>query len=99
MDEVKTSCRYRGEGGTKCAIGLHIPDDVYCPEMESRNAYYILTQFPAVLFILESTYGEITNEDIHFIDAVQAEVHDRRALKDYLIPTLEEAKNLLTGYL
>ena len=30
-------CRYRGDGGTKCAIGCLIPDELYRPKMEGRN--------------------------------------------------------------
>lgn len=29
-----TSCRYRGEGGRECAIGLVISDENYSPEIE-----------------------------------------------------------------
>lgn len=28
------NCVYRGEGGTRCAVGIHIPDDVYNLDMD-----------------------------------------------------------------
>lgn len=28
------NCRYRGEGGTQCAVGCLIPDAVYTPDIE-----------------------------------------------------------------
>lgn len=31
-------CAYRGENGTSCAIGCHIPDSLYLPEYEGRRA-------------------------------------------------------------
>lgn len=31
-------CLYRGPNGTKCAIGAHIPDELYLPEMEASNS-------------------------------------------------------------
>jgi hypothetical protein len=31
-------CRYRGPGGTKCAVGILIPDDAYDPRMEGCSA-------------------------------------------------------------
>lgn len=33
------SCRYRGDGGTKCAIGHLIPDDLYRPDLENMVVY------------------------------------------------------------
>lgn len=30
-----TGCAYRGEGGKTCAVGYHIPDSMYIPEMDS----------------------------------------------------------------
>jgi len=30
-------CAYRGDGGTKCAVGCLIKDGVYCPELEGHS--------------------------------------------------------------
>src|SRR3954469_19990244 len=32
--ELGSSCAYRGRNGTKCAIGMFIPDHRYRPELE-----------------------------------------------------------------
>lgn len=32
-----TRCLYRGPNGKKCAIGRHIPDEEYDPEMEGKG--------------------------------------------------------------
>lgn len=34
IDGPGPACAYRGEGGTMCAVGCLIPDDVYTPEIE-----------------------------------------------------------------
>lgn len=39
-------CAYRGEGGTKCAIGAVIPDHLYNEKMESRTFATLLIDFP-----------------------------------------------------
>jgi hypothetical protein len=31
------SCAYRGENGTKCALGFFIPDDLYSEEIEGKS--------------------------------------------------------------
>src|SRR5688572_9122307 len=32
-----SSCAYRGQNGTKCAVGCLIPDDEYSPEIEGLS--------------------------------------------------------------
>ena len=34
-------CAYRGEGGTKCAVGCLIPDDAYSPSMEGLGVHQL----------------------------------------------------------
>ena len=41
-------CLYRGPDGTKCAIGFHIPDELYESEMEGKGVGYLITHFPEV---------------------------------------------------
>lgn len=31
------NCKYRGPNGTKCAVGVHIPDELYDPMMDDGN--------------------------------------------------------------
>lgn len=40
MDEYE-SCRYRGPGGLKCAVGCVIPDRCYNEEMEGQSVEFI----------------------------------------------------------
>jgi hypothetical protein len=37
QDSDTAVCMYRGDAGTKCAIGCLIPDDLYDPVLESRS--------------------------------------------------------------
>ena len=41
-----TSCLYRGPNGTSCAIGFHIPDELYKPEMEGKSVGNLLGHYP-----------------------------------------------------
>ena len=41
-----TSCLYRGPNGTSCAIGFHIPDELYKPEMEGKEVGNLLGHYP-----------------------------------------------------
>lgn len=34
-----SNCAYRGDKGTKCAVGLFIPDSMYQPEMDSMQYF------------------------------------------------------------
>lgn len=40
------TCLYRGPGGTKCAFGFLIPDELYKPSMEGKSASSAVEQFP-----------------------------------------------------
>lgn len=42
MDAKGMGCRYRGAGGSKCAAGALIPDELYNPAYEDVNIRYIL---------------------------------------------------------
>ena len=38
LDEIdQLRCAYRGEGGTMCAVGCHIPDRLYSPTLEGMR--------------------------------------------------------------
>ena len=45
-------CLYRGPNGLKCAVGVLIPDSIYEKDMESKNAGYLLDNYPAVKKLL-----------------------------------------------
>lgn len=48
QDLRKLGCLYRGHGGTKCAIGILIPDDIYSPDMEGLSFYKLCQHYDAV---------------------------------------------------
>jgi hypothetical protein len=35
-------CAYRGEDGTRCAVGVFIPDALYSPDLEGFDAEHVL---------------------------------------------------------
>jgi hypothetical protein len=39
---ISQRCRYRAHDGTKCAIGVLIPDDLYHPNLEGRGVWRLL---------------------------------------------------------
>ena len=43
----EVGCAYRGEDGTSCAVGCLLPDELYDPEMEGKNAKWVLSYCPA----------------------------------------------------
>jgi hypothetical protein len=47
-DHSLNGCAYRGEDGTKCAIGILIPDDIYSFDMEGKNFRQLCQQHNAV---------------------------------------------------
>jgi hypothetical protein len=66
-----TACRYRGDAGRKCALGLLIPDELYSVEMEGRGAVRLLEQFPEIAKAL----GAESRQDAIFLVSLQR-VHD-----------------------
>jgi hypothetical protein len=69
-----TSCAYRGQNGSKCAVGLLIPDENYKPvwDHECRRVGGILVGNP-----LYPEYGTPSIDDIGFLTRLQR-VHDDR---------------------
>lgn len=67
-------CRYRGECGRKCVVGLLIPDEKYCPKMEFMSASNLLAQFPGSVDIPEG----LSSRDLY---GVQKQ-HDNFAFQD-----------------
>lgn len=60
-------CVYRTKDCAMCAIGVHIPEDVYTPKMENRGVISLLMDFPELR-------AYIPNEDL----AVELQrLHDR----------------------
>lgn len=50
-------CQFQTSTGLQCAIGCHIPDSVYQPEMEGRGSYKLINDFPEVMQYLTDNQG------------------------------------------
>ena len=48
----EAGCAYRGDNGTKCAVGCLIPDDMYNPKMENATVVSLAQrkELPAELY-------------------------------------------------
>lgn len=47
-------CAYRGEGGTSCAVGCLIPDEMYSPAMEGGSARTEKEAFPELYAAIDA---------------------------------------------
>lgn len=71
MDDGEEQCRYRGEGGTKCAVGCLIADEAYSSAIEGKTAGTIL-----VRDALRDSGVDMSDEStVDMLRALQ-EVHD-----------------------
>ena len=68
-------CLYRTRDGSKCAVGILIPDELYQPDMENNPASDMLTQFGD----LYRHIGIGGAGDLSFLDELQS-CHDTAAL-------------------
>ena len=61
------TCAYRGCDGNKCLIGAVLPDNLYCPAMESNVIENLLSEYPEV-----DDYFQVQNqEDVDFLSSLQ----------------------------
>lgn len=72
-DLEETRCQYRGDCGTKCAVGWLIPDDLYNPHMEGKSVLRLFVDHPELQE--EPTLKEWTT---HLLCDLQ-EIHDSAA--------------------
>lgn len=56
------SCLYRGPEGTRCAIGFHIPDDMYNLRMEGVGVSNLLQNYPELRSLFESVTPGLLSE-------------------------------------
>ena len=87
-NDVAVHCAYRNMDVhtgivTRCAIGLHIPDNVYSAAMENGYiASQLMQAFPAVREHIEKYGGSL---DLDFLNLVQKYLHDKNSENtDYL---------------
>lgn len=59
-------CQYQTSTGLQCAIGCHIPDSVYQPEMEGHGSYELIKDFPEVTqYLSDNQYLVSSLQDCH----------------------------------
>ena len=87
-DADRGLCRYRAPDGCQCALGPHIPDDAYSPEMEGKQPSMLANRFPDIFH----------DEDIELYETLQS-VHDGNAflLAEKLYLTPQKATNFRNG--
>jgi len=72
--KANTVCLYRGDNGTKCAVGCLIPDDMYNPDMEEMALYRIVENAKqSDIFRLPGYFFD--DSVYHVLEAMQT-VHD-----------------------
>ena len=84
-DSTTGYCLYRGPNGTRCAIGILIPDKLYNPGMEKSSIDSVLTNFPKLADYLESK----SMEDRVFMYKLQS-CHDDPITKESMKQKLVE---------
>ena len=65
------SCRYRAADGTRCAIGVLIPDDEYDSTIEAQSIEEIFDKVPA-----------LQDLDVDMLTSLQV-VHDEKEIRDW----------------
>lgn len=51
----RDTCMYRGENGAKCAFGIFIPDEQYRFDMEGKDAYGVMNNYPEIAKLFSSS--------------------------------------------
>lgn len=55
-------CKYRAAGGLKCAIGFHIPNELYSRTMEGRGADNVRHSFGGIADLFDGLSDYLLNE-------------------------------------
>lgn len=66
-DGRSPTCAYRGCNGNKCLIGAILPDNLYCPKMESNVIENLLLEHPEV----DDYFQVQSEEDVKFLSSLQ----------------------------
>lgn len=72
QDKDKSACAYRGDDGTRCAIGCLIPDELYQRGMENRTVNTLLHAFPE---LQDYIFGKYNINDFKLLTKLQC-IHD-----------------------
>ncbi len=69
-------CAYRGNNGTKCFIGIFIPDNLYSCVMEGDNVFELESYYPEIFEIFEK------DVDMGFLNDIQG-IHDMASVDEW----------------
>ena len=98
-------CAYRGEGGTSCAVGCLIPDELYDSRIENWTVESILglrangagaRENEAYREVLARIAGHLGQENEYLLATLQ-EAHDHKLAKSDL-PDWERTMKRVAGY-
>ena len=70
VDDFGRCCLYRGPEGTKCAVGILIPDEQYNPSMEHHTVQTLIDKFPMPEYFNRDKIMLIALQRIHDSDLV-----------------------------
>ena len=99
-------CAYRGEGGTACAVGCLIPDELYDPRIESWRVESILGlrtggvdagEVEAYREVLSRVAGHLGQENKTLLGTLQ-HAHDNQLAKSGLPAWEREMKRIAGNY-
>ena len=76
-DEITDQCRYRGPGGTKCAVGCLIPDEAYDSEMEGWSVDQVVADYGNNSDDLNPSFPAWLEDNLGLLSCLQL-VHDRK---------------------
>jgi hypothetical protein len=83
-EDENGTCRLRGDGGRKCAIGSLIHDDLYCCDIEGAGiAYYRHARDGALLRALYASDVDICNGQIVDLLTELEELHDNTHVDEW----------------
>lgn len=64
-EQNKFRCLYRGDDGTKCAIGALIPDELYCESMENKTAQSLVEHHDGISEIFDDGWFANRLQRVH----------------------------------
>lgn len=90
----ESKCAYRGNNNTRCAIGAVLPDLLYDPRMEGKDALALLHNYPKV----EEHFKYVTNSLLWDMQAAHDETAElwNRPSKNANVAWMEDWRDAIT---
>ena len=77
LSEDGFTCAYRGRNGTRCSVGILIPDELYSPQMEGHNLRHLMG-----FNLIPSPLKEEFATHLNLLTRLQS-VHDSREIYNW----------------